>query len=374
MKKRISIIILFAFTIVYKAALSQVQVTTLQPGPVQGIDAVIRTDFPDQGYGLEEDFIANAWTISGNFFIMRSLLKFDLSSIPSGAIITDAKLSLRCNIYSGHAQLQSGENTSYLQKITSPWQENTVTWNSQPSTTPLNQVVLPTSLINTEDYLNIDVTTLINEMFADQNQNYGFMLKLSTEDLFRCVVFSSSDCADNVLWPKLVVTYDGCNLPLNYFTYESDKLHFQFSYNDTTATSWNWDFGNGYFANVANPEFQYDTTGNYLVCLSVTNNCGSSLICDTIRASNNLGTSVIDLNPFIRLIPNPAKEKVVISTNIGKINQVELFNSKGILTDRIIPGFLMNNIPISLHDKVPGLYLVRFLTDHGTITKKLTVL
>ena len=101
-------------------------IIALQPGPSQGMDADIRTDLPDTPNGSSYDFIANAWTAQGNYFHQRSLLKFDLSEIPADAIILNATLFLFTNLNTGHYQLDSGANASYLLLITEPWDENTV--------------------------------------------------------------------------------------------------------------------------------------------------------------------------------------------------------------------------------------------------------
>jgi PKD repeat protein len=46
-------------------------------------------------------------------------------------------------------------------------------------------------------------------------------------------------------------------------------------------TSWSWDFGDGATATVKNPVHTYETTGNYTVTLSVTNDLGSDTITQT---------------------------------------------------------------------------------------------
>ena len=281
MKNRISVILVLASMILYQNAISQDHVITFRPDHVQGIDAMIRTDYPDQNFGSEKDFMANAWT-AGDFFVQRSLLKFDLSAIPADAQIKDAKLSLWCNIYTHHYQIDSGDNVSYLQRITSAWQENTVTWNTQPSVTSNDQVQLARSISNTQDYLDIDVTTLTKEMFANQNLNYGFMLRLVTEELYRCIVFASSDCLDPAIWPQLVVTYDQCSLPKAGFSYKSNYKQVQFNDSSSNATSWLWDFGDGQTSNMQNPIHTYAAGGDYKVCQQVYNECGQDNFCDSI--------------------------------------------------------------------------------------------
>jgi len=69
-------------------------VLTLQLGPGAGIDAPMISIQPDSNYGNDLSDMCCAWTFGGEFGIDRSLLKFDLTQIPSSAIIINAKLSL----------------------------------------------------------------------------------------------------------------------------------------------------------------------------------------------------------------------------------------------------------------------------------------
>ncbi len=132
----------------------------------------------DNNYGTA---IQNAaYTISGSnggLNVNRALIDFDLTSIPKGSIITSANLNLyaigQLGILNGHV---GNNNNSVLQRITEDWKEDKVTWNAQPSTTNINQVSLPASNNSLEDYLNIDVTSLVQDLI--DNNNYGVLLKL----------------------------------------------------------------------------------------------------------------------------------------------------------------------------------------------------
>jgi hypothetical protein len=42
-----------------------------------------------------------------------------------------------------HHQIHSGENASYLLRITQPWDQYSVTWNTQPSVTFEDAVEIP---------------------------------------------------------------------------------------------------------------------------------------------------------------------------------------------------------------------------------------
>jgi len=181
---------------------------SLQPNADNGVDAFIYDLEPDRNLGTHPDFMATAWT-NGGHVIVRSLLKFDYSTIPSDALIDSIKLSLYSyeSPANGSHSALSGSNSCSLQKIISSWNESSVTWNNQPFTTTENQVILPKSEYETQDYLEVDVTALVTEMIMFPANNHGVLLKLETEEAYRQLVFASSDNSDIELHPKLDIYY-----------------------------------------------------------------------------------------------------------------------------------------------------------------------
>jgi len=190
-------------------AYSQQICDTLWITPSGGQDTYINgwSGHMNLNYGTWDEFSTEAWTSGGESYISRSLIEFDLSQIPANAININAELSLFHNPAEDHSSL-SGSNACYLERITSAWDQNIVTWNTQPTTTTLNSVSLAQSSSTTEDYLNIDVSTLINDIINDPSNSFGIMLKLQTEVEYRKMFFASSDHADSNIHPYIVVCYD----------------------------------------------------------------------------------------------------------------------------------------------------------------------
>ncbi len=188
---------------------------TLKPDACNGKDALIGDCVPcgydNSNFGLADELSAIAWTNSGNPSNARSLIQFDLSTIPPASIIVSAQLYLYHNPSPasgnpGHSTM-NGPNDAWLQRITSPWGENSVTWNNQPATTTQNQVALLASTIMTQDYLNINVSALVQDMIDNPSQSFGFLFSLQTETYYRSLLFASSDFPNAALHPQLVIQF-----------------------------------------------------------------------------------------------------------------------------------------------------------------------
>jgi len=117
-------------------------VLMLQPNALQGKDALIDSRVPvaSTNFGSKNDLACWSWTNSNEPITARSLIQFDLTKLPVGAIISDANLALFCNTNSAIPQLHSGSNESYLERIMNVWNETTVHWMNQPSTISVNRV------------------------------------------------------------------------------------------------------------------------------------------------------------------------------------------------------------------------------------------
>jgi hypothetical protein len=182
-------------------------------------DATIDNYAPGNNHGNEIEYFSGAWTIGGIPTTWRNLFRFNqLSSIPSNAIINSASLSLfwaDTNAW-GNTQHSSltNSNESVIQLVTSPWAENSVTWNNQPSTTTANQVILPQTSSGTQDFLNVNVTSLIQQMVS--GNNYGMMLKLSSELYYAEMVFASADNPHLNKHPVLEICYTTNNAALSF--------------------------------------------------------------------------------------------------------------------------------------------------------------
>ncbi|MBT3210215.1 MAG: DNRLRE domain-containing protein [Bacteroidetes bacterium] len=196
----------------------------LQPSSANGKDAKLWYLSSQTGtfgpsntsnFGNCSDFQISEWTWnSGNSGSghLHQLIEFDLSSIPFGATIDSAFFSLYFSPTPSEPDhwSPSGSNATLIQRVIQPWNEQTVTWNTAPATTTQNQVIMPQSTSLTQDYENLDVSNLIQDIIDNPTTGFGFKLQMQTASYYRRLVFASSDHSDSTKHPKLVVYYNAC--------------------------------------------------------------------------------------------------------------------------------------------------------------------
>jgi len=177
---------------------------TIRPDASDGKDAFIYEYNADQNLATHPDFMAGMY----NSQETRNLIRFDFSQIPASATVQSVELSLYTYISPSNGT-HSGINTSLLQRVTSSWEEDIVTWNNQPTTTVDDEVILASYTMTNQNYLDIDVTNMTSYMIANPANNYGFMLRLDDEinTTVRKMLFASSDNTDSDLHPKVVIEY-----------------------------------------------------------------------------------------------------------------------------------------------------------------------
>lgn len=182
-------------------------ILTLQPDGTDGKDAVFSKAAPDGNYGNIEDIHLYAWTQSQGLNINRVAIDFDLSSLPSGAHIDSAFISLFFNSTSAYGSEHSGATDFIIQRITMDWEESTVSWGSQPISSENNQVLVQGAITKNQDFENINITQLVLDISNDRINSHGFLLKLQDESPYAVLHFASSDHLDENVRPKLEIFY-----------------------------------------------------------------------------------------------------------------------------------------------------------------------
>lgn len=90
-----------------------------------------------------------------------------------------------------------------------------------------------------------------------------------------CLIASNSCGSDTACQTVSVI----CTPPLAAYSKVTNGLTISFTNLSTDAANILWDFGDGTTSTSLNPLHTYINSGNYLVCLSVSNGCGNDKVC-----------------------------------------------------------------------------------------------
>ncbi|MFQ6072224.1 MAG: DNRLRE domain-containing protein, partial [Methanosarcinales archaeon] len=162
-----------------------------------GADTYVREDQSTTNYGTAPNMYVRSKTGSRS----HAFIKFDLSSIPRGSNIISANLSLY--MYTA----PTASRTYNIYKITSDWNETTITWNNAPTVSATPTSSSSTGTTNNV-WLNWSVTSDVQYFLDNPSNNYGWMINDSSEgsaDYF--ANFSSKENATSSLRPKIYVEY-----------------------------------------------------------------------------------------------------------------------------------------------------------------------
>lgn len=138
---------------------------------------------------------------AGSGDIYRSLLSFDMGSIPASCSINEAKLKLFISRNDAPAVVKRVNVFAALDGFS----EYTVTYANQPliSPSPASSVTV-TAELNT--YLEFDVTDLVRGWYTGSVPNNGIIVT-GVENASDLVAFSSKEHSNSNVWPLLEVNY-----------------------------------------------------------------------------------------------------------------------------------------------------------------------
>lgn len=203
--------ILLCFFLLTLSIAAQKQRLVLQPNAAVGKDAVLHglDGWRDKNLATNPQVSASRWTYNGTVATVRSVIDFDWMQLPKDVTLLKAELHLFAwgeEIGFGPHATLDGSNEAWVRRVVSPWEEDQVTWHTQPQTTTVNQVLIPASTAPNENYV-INVTDLVKDMLSDSANSFGLLLELKTEEHYRLLNFCSSDHSDAERHPKLVLEY-----------------------------------------------------------------------------------------------------------------------------------------------------------------------
>ncbi|MDX2250627.1 MAG: PKD domain-containing protein [Bacteroidia bacterium] len=174
--------------------------------------------------------------------------------------------------------------------------------------------------------------------------------------------------------PTLTITNTD-SLPAAAFDYGTVGAAVNFSNTTPNGTSYIWAFGDGDSSTLENPTHLYATNDQFIVSLTVTNNCGTTTITDTVLITQ-VGIEDDLLAAHVSIYPNPThgafdikfdqisldEAEVVLATVEGKlIVKEKIGNVRGVFTHRM-------NLSENL---ARGVYVLRIVTNQGVIHKRI---
>jgi hypothetical protein len=163
-------------------------------------DAYIASERPNQNFGADALFLG--YNLAGDHYgAQRMLLRFDVESqIPPGAVVTEAYLRLRLS-FSG--PVDDEPMGTVLRRVNSFWDEFTVTWNTEPAWTPVDDTTFVGSELTWYEW---EITEVVDNWVNGVFDNYGVAIIGDETVQQRERAFYSRETPTD-FHPRIVVTY-----------------------------------------------------------------------------------------------------------------------------------------------------------------------
>jgi hypothetical protein len=132
-------------------------------------DSYVSSKNPTTNYYLNT-YIRMGW--DSNYYIRRTYIRFDLPSVVPSGHITKAYLSLKKKDCGNEASLNA-------YRVTGSWTSSTITWNNKPSYIATD--ASETAELTSSNWYKFYVTEIVRKWYNGSYQNYGFMVRNSSE-------------------------------------------------------------------------------------------------------------------------------------------------------------------------------------------------
>ena len=154
---------------------------------------------------------------SGRRDKVRSLIRFSLPELNKGDRVVGATMLTylnACNL----------STTVNLYRVTSNWSQSTVTWNTQPSTDSVisEYKAIPYTDESAADFIEWDITKLVNAWYLGTFSNYGIMLKSPAENstsTHRARFYSSGYTTASAARPLIAIAVRNMTGYEDYYSY-----------------------------------------------------------------------------------------------------------------------------------------------------------
>ena len=164
----------------------------------------------------------------------------------------------------------------------------------------------------------------------------------------------------------------------NFGVVDNGNRHFTFTpAGQQNVTNYFWDFGDGNTLSTSVPvqHHQYAQNGTFAVTLKEGNPCDTAVISRQVYVSvmPNGVNNVANPAASLKIYPNPANDKLIISTlNQMQLQELSVYNVLGAkVFSRALQG---NEVQVSVAQLPAGIYQLRIQTDKGLVSRRLEVL
>ncbi|MCC6726262.1 MAG: choice-of-anchor B family protein [Saprospiraceae bacterium] len=163
--------------------------------------------------------------------------------------------------------------------------------------------------------------------------------------------------------------------PFVSFTYDVNGLSVGFVNASTNASSYEWHFGDGTTSTQASPTHTYTAPGQYEITLNATNDCGLSVVTQTINLGVDGVENLEEASYHMVANPNPFSHELVVNyslKNSFKDANLLVLNAAGQQVSIIKLQAAEGNISLGNELSNAGVYFLRLNMD-GKIGKALRV-
>jgi gliding motility-associated-like protein len=230
----------------------------------------------------------------------------NISELPVCSEIIEARLSLwaaREIIYPKVGKpgepTYGDNNSARIYRISEPWDSNKITWLNPPFIDPNDFVDLNQSVSSAQDYLNLDLTKMVQNMVT--SGNYGMMFKMNNETTpYNSMFFYDEKSANINKRPLLEITYipNGSGNKATILTNKTEycigeKINFSFN-SSSQISSYSWFLNNKYISNNKSDQITAATLGDNKLTLYYFNGCISDSTNFIIKIVDKKQATVLD--------------------------------------------------------------------------------
>jgi len=199
--KKVSLSFIFVLSTIFLSILLNPESTRINPNArtyfitvYADMDTYLNDCAPGRNYGGIPLLELGKYQVGDYTCSHTCLFKFDISEISADASIRNAYVKLRLK--------EGGGTRIKIERITSPWEEERVTWNTKPS----GIEILDTIVGAAPGEVSIDVTDLVRGWFRNDFPNFGLMITPASENSRS--VFYSREHGGELYDPNLEISYE----------------------------------------------------------------------------------------------------------------------------------------------------------------------